>query len=472
MSEDLNFTASLKTAISEKTTWFNTEELPHLLDQYRLLHTCVKNIFDALVKKSLITPDPYKAEKKISEISAPDDAPFIENERSMVIGSRFSDYESMLDFMVTYVKYSVENISLPKIRKFIEVNNAFQWNNMTLNNSRVNTRGLATLINEARKNSPQITLSLINDSITKSGSCIVEIARILKELADFKKEEYKYQVRTQVMDNPGFNREKALSSEDSELSEIKRLFPQTMGKQPFYSDLIQEIVAEDLSPNKELIQKNTLSHLAVKKDNSQQKKNTVDTKALVLGAMHILATIAPTYIDILEKLSNNVQVLKGRKKSLGDKIKEFFRKLANRPDPTIVYNFVITDQKKNTKIVKAVDITVFMSNIEKKANFFGILINKNSPEFKKLSSFPEKDILEYLNKQLSENQEIMTLLEAADEYFKMNVVSVDRGKIKGLKMDLMSLKNVIVKSISKRTEYVSYVEEQEQMRKLGITNEV
>ena len=130
------------------------------------------------------------------------------------------------------------------------------------------------------------------------------------------------------------------------------------------------------------------------------------------------------------------------------------------------------DQKKETKTLKAVDINVFISNIEKKANFFGILINKSSPEFKKLSSYQEHDILDYLNKQVTENQEILTLLDAADEYFKNNVVSMDRSKIKGLKMDLVTIKNIMVKTIQKRGEYLSYIEEQEQMRKLGISNEI
>ena len=45
-----------------------------------------------------------------------------------------------------------------------------------------------------------------------------------------------------------------------------------------------------------------------------------------------------------------------------------------------------------------------------------------------------------------ENQEILTLLDAADEYFKQNVPINDRTKIKGLKMDLITIKNVIVKA--------------------------
>ena len=39
-------------------------------------------------------------------------------------------------------------------------------------------------------------------------------------------------------------------------------------------------------------------------------------------------------------------------------------------------------------------------------------------------------------------------------------------------MDLITVKNIIIKAIGQRSEYVNYIEEQEQMKKLGITNEI
>ena len=90
MGENLEFTEKLKTAIKEKTDWFNQVQLSKMLENYHLLNTCVRNIYEALVKKALITPDPYKGERKISEISCPDESPYIESERSVIIGARFS----------------------------------------------------------------------------------------------------------------------------------------------------------------------------------------------------------------------------------------------------------------------------------------------------------------------------------------------------------------------------------------------
>ena len=108
MGDITEYTTKLKGAIKEKSEWFNQEQLPKMVENYHLLHTCVRNLYEFLVKRSLITPDPYKNDRKISEVTNPDESPYIENERGMVIGSRFSEYETMLDFVCTYVKFSVE----------------------------------------------------------------------------------------------------------------------------------------------------------------------------------------------------------------------------------------------------------------------------------------------------------------------------------------------------------------------------
>ena len=58
MADSLKFTDKLKDALKAKSDWLNSESLPKMLEHYRLLHTCVKNIYETLIKRSLITPDP------------------------------------------------------------------------------------------------------------------------------------------------------------------------------------------------------------------------------------------------------------------------------------------------------------------------------------------------------------------------------------------------------------------------------
>ncbi len=68
MEEDTNFDIALQTALLAKQDWYNSTRLPELLESYRLLFTSVKKLNELFVSKSLIDADPYKFDKRISEI--------------------------------------------------------------------------------------------------------------------------------------------------------------------------------------------------------------------------------------------------------------------------------------------------------------------------------------------------------------------------------------------------------------------
>ena len=470
MSERVEFNAALKNAIDEKTTWFNSEELPKLLEGYRLLHTCIKNLYDLLAKRALITPDPYKLEKKITDIEIPDETPFSEKDIAVIIGARFSDYESVMDFVCTYYKFSVENFSLAKIKKFHELNNTFQWTNMSVNNTRVNTKALASLIPELKRNMPQISLSVISESLSKSSKAVKDITKILEELAQFKREEYKFKIRNQIMSANEFDWSKVTDG-TSEITEIKRLFPSIMKKVPFYSELVNEIADEDFSETKDEFQKRTLAILSVTQVQAKPEKESVNTKQILMEVLHILSALYPEYSSIAEKLRENNHTLEGSKNTAFKKLIRVIRKAFNLKEPPSIFKLVIVDQQKQTKTSKEIDINIFISNLERKAYFMATIGDSGTPEYKRIQASDETQILQFCSKQISENKETQILLESIDEYFKTNCGVQDRSKIKGLKIDLVSCKNILVKANQRRAEYLAYIDERDQMKKLGISDE-
>ena len=82
----------------------------------------------------------------------------------------------------------------------------------------------------------------------------------------------------------------------------------------------------------------------------------------------------------------------------------------------------------------------------------------------------ENKALDFLNNQIGDCSRINMQLGALDEYFKNSVNAVNRSKVKGIKMELTAIKNILVKTNQHRAEYVAFREEQEQMRKLGIAD--
>ena len=228
MSEK-NFSEQLIAAIDKKTDWFNSRELQNVLEQYRLMHTCEKTLYEFLLKKSLITPDPYKNDKKISDIVPPENSPFTDNERSMIIGMRLSDYDSTLDFLCNYYKFSVSNLQISNIKKLIDLNNAIQWNSFSVNSTNINTRTIATLLFNAKQGADALTVNMINDSVSKAGKAVLAINKSLKALTEFQREVYKGNIRKNVMSHPSA-RKKPLLARTTKKFKLKNFFRQRWEK--------------------------------------------------------------------------------------------------------------------------------------------------------------------------------------------------------------------------------------------------
>ncbi|MBQ8014435.1 MAG: hypothetical protein IJ257_08630 [Treponema sp.] len=469
MENGNNFAETLLQALDEKAQWYDTTELPRILENYRLLHTCVRIIFDFLVKKAMITPDPYKIDKKISDIKAPDSEQFVENERSVVMGMRFSDYESTLGFLCNYYKFSVAQLSLQNIKKLMDLNNSITWNSFSANSNKINTRVLATMVFTARQNSDALNASMLNDNLSKASHALNDINSALKDYTEFQKEWYKGQIRRNVILNPNFDANKALSEPASELQQIKKHFASGMGKVPFYSELVEEIIQEDQAENKEEIQKRLLAKLNIQREEAKKTEKRIDTKALIMGALQVLGSTPPQLASIAQKIQDNHDLLESEHNSFMDKLKRALRKAFNIEEKPLYYSVTITDQTTGAKRIDKIHYQNFITEIATKARRYGSVAQVNSPGYKKIAAMPEDKIAEFVSVQITDCNKLMVLLNALDDFFKTSAAPSNKAKVKGLKIDITTLKNSVVKANQLRVEYTSYIEEEEQMKKLGIS---
>ena len=469
MENENNFTETLIQALDAKAQWYDLEELPRILENYRLLHTCIKVLFDFLVKKALITPDPYKVDKKISDIKPLENTQFLENERSIIMGQRFSDYESTLDFLCNYYKFSVSQLTLTNVKKLVDLNNSITWNSFSANSNKVNTRVLSTLIFSARQSSDALTASMVNDNLSKASQALNDINAALKDYTDFQKEWYKGQVRKNVLLNPNFDANKANSDPASELQQIKKNFTSGMGKTPFYNELIEKIIQEDQGEKKEELQKKLLAKLNVQKEADKKTVKRVDTKALIMGALQVLGSTPPQIGAIAQKIHDNHDLLLSEHNSFMDKLKRVFRKAFGIAEKPVVYNLIIVEQTTGAKRTERIEYQAFMSELATKAKRYASIAQANSPNYQKIFAMPEEKIADFVAAQISECNHLMVQLNALDEYFKATANPMNKSKVKGLKIDIATLKNSIVKANQQRVEYTSYIEEEAQMKRLGIT---
>ena len=468
METSSNFTNTLLPALEAKTQWYDTEELPRLLESYRLLHTCVKNLFDLLVKKALIVSDPYKFDKKFSKIEAPESGQFIETEKAVIMGQRFSDYEGTLDFLCNYYKFSVSNITLGNLKKLVDLSNSFLWNSFTVNSNKSNTRVLAIIVSDLRKKSDPMTVSMLNDALTKASKAMSTINSILKDYADFQREFYKGQIRRLVFSTPGFDASKAFESTTAEYQMIRKNFNAAMGKSPFYKELVDELILEDQGENKEELQKKVLAKMNIVSKQTGREEKQIDTKAMLMDSAHILGGLPQTLGTIVEKIKANHDILESEHETFFVKLKRTFMKAFNIQEAPLQYTVIIVEPSTGAKRQEKINYEMFVTEIEVKARRYSIFNQKKSAGYNKISTMEEDKLFEFISAQISDCNRMLVMLNALDEFFKVAANPVNKSRIKGLKIDLTSFKNTVIKANSLRVEYATYIEEAEQMKKLGI----
>ena len=468
--EEYNFGVELQKALSKKQEWYNSECLQQLLDQYRLMHTCVRNLYESFVKKSLIHPDPYRLDKKISEIVVPDTSPFSESEIANVFGSRFSDYETMLDFICTYYRFSIDNLSIPTVKKLIDLNKAFDWEDLSMNSAKMNTRALAMTINSAKNNAPNVVQSMINDSVAKCSQASAVISKMLNELGVFLRELFKGGLRKDLFEHPDFDKAKAAESAEGELSEIKRLYTKVTGKKTIYTDLVNEIVEEDHGPDKEGKQAAVLERLAIKGTAKVEKKKSAgpDTKEMLMQTIVAIGAMAPTLTQLHSKLGENFTLLYQKKNTFFNKLMAALRKAFHIAEKEHICNLPIKDAKTGAERIQKINVTEFLTDLSRKERVFNG-IGMKGIEYQKINASNEDAILAFANKQISEIQSIFVIINALDAYFKKEVDNEFKIKVKGMQIELSALRNSIINANKKRGEYASFKEESAQMQKLGLT---
>ena len=81
----------------------------------------------------------------------------------------------------------------------------------------------------------------------------------------------------------------------------------------------------------------------------------------------------------------------------------------------------------------------------------------------------ESGIFDLISGLITDCNKMIVLLNSLDEFFKAAASPANKSKVKGLKIDITSFKNIVIKANTYRAEYSSYIEEAEQMKKLGIS---
>jgi hypothetical protein len=464
MEADTDFNGQLNGALDVRQAHYDRELMPDLKTSFKKFHSAYLGLYQLLLNKGLIRPDPYRLEKKISEIELPQSGPFIETEKVEEMSIRLSDYDIQLEFLNSYYQFSTDFLNLNRLKTLAALIKYIRWEELLPTTNSMTTRVMAEFVHNIKSSTDSLSINLITDATEQLKKTSKIILSNLKKINIYHRERYKLEVRQKVLSSLDLKAGSSHSNDDV-LQKVKRKFPTAMEGSPFYRELVAEIIAESFGPEGEGLRKKLLDSLKVQAAVSVKKNKPPSYMAILFDALRALATASRFLEEAIKKFKFNSVLLESRKKGFFEKLKRWLYLMSNKKEMPLIYQIEYFDVVTSSSKMDALDFHSFLENMQKMNRIFIGITSRMGSIYKKLEDASDDQIYQFLNKYIGGLQSTHKKMEALDTYFK---TEVPREKVKGIKIELSSIKNSIIKANQKKHEYVAKKEEHEQFKKLGI----
>ncbi len=464
MEDADTFLSDLEESLHNYREYLDTKELPKLKEHFLVYKSVFDGFVNLLLKKGLITEDPYKYDVKISEVKAPSSHPVIDSEKVGEISQRLSQFERQLDFLNHFFQFSADFMTLPRIKDITAIVRWVDWDSVSSASTSVNTQILGGIVEKIKQGTDPMSTNLLSDAIRKLSSLSKQILGVLKKVSSYQREKYKFEIRSRILVPLSISTQE---NEEAFLRKIKGNFKQRMSSgTPFIKSLLLEILAEETSAEGAEMRERIFKNLEVQKKVKKQKK--VNFRPLLMDSVKILSSAGPPLNDALKKVQDNSRLLQNRTLTFGEKFRLWIMNLSGKSKSRALYDIEYLDEQTSVQKKSRVDFDAYLEQGFREARILSALGSKVSPPYQKLEKASEDSVLVFLDKHISTARAVTGKLDPLNVYFKSELSPGERNKVKGIKLEASAVKSALQRSHKKRLEYISRVEEVRQMEKLGI----
>jgi hypothetical protein len=455
-----NYTDVLLQLLLIRKDWLEKSELTKLKEELRIYQSSFAALYNVFLKRKQISEDPYKQETRIGELEVPETGPLNESKRIEQISLRLAAYDSQLDFLVNFYQFGIDFLNLERIKRILGLVHYIDWVHLTPDSQSFNTKVVAEIVFQSKIGVDQVTLSIIGESLTKLSKTTATVTGILRDLFIYYKETYKLNIRQAITKN--------MSAGEVNAVNIKRKFASALPGISFYPEFIDELIKEDYTKEGPAMHESILKFLRLADEKPKAVKPTVDFKATLLEGIQVIGGSTNALNEITGKIDENESILSNRKKSFWEKLRLVIRHMMNSEPEEVIYEIQHMDISRGVPVKEKMNFHQFRADMDKKIRILTGL-GGQGPALSKLSSMTEEQIISYLERGIREVQSLHRTLGALDDFFKTTVDKEDRERIKGIKPELATLKNSIVRANQLRHEYSAQKEEEEQLKRLGVS---
>jgi hypothetical protein len=466
MQENISI-AQLEQTFTQYEDNLDKAVLPKLKEDLRIIHSAFKTIHSILLKKGFLHEDPYKDEIKVSEITIPSSEFFPDSEKTDQMSIRLSSYEVQLDFLLNYYQFSMEFLDISRIRLIAGLLRYINWDQIGPTAQDPISKAMGELITRVKQGGDPLSVGLLNDSLDQIYRTIPHCFRPLKDITEFSKETYKMTIRTKAFPSLSVKPGSPPNKEDIQ-KQIKKCFPSVMPKQPFYPELVSEVIEEEYGADGPKLKEALLQKFTIKAVKSKDTRQQISFPAMLRDAIKTMATASRPLEDAARKLVENNTLMQIKKSGFVEKFKQWLAQIANKQEEDKQYEVEYFDNATSSTKREKILFEAFITDIQKRARIFNGIIIKGGTLYNRMEKADEETLYAFLDKQMGDLALAYRRLQGLDTFFKNAVGQEQKANLRGIKIELTAINNSLVRANQKKHEYIARKDESEQMKRLGI----
>jgi hypothetical protein len=452
MEGPASYQRQLDAALETRRQWLEAEQVPRLREALASFEALFEGAIMMLIRKGLLREDPYNYEQAFSDITIPKDDALPEFENSDELSYRLAAYRRQLKYVSTEYPLDLPTLNLARLKKLSSLITYVNWLEMGESSKSPTTKAFARVFMKVRMSTDTMASQILKDSELQIVKTTHQVRSFLADLIAFCRESWKADIRRLVLPSLAAGGGDGHTRREEMLKGIRRGFANRMEGRPWYPSLAEEIADEELAENSEERKSKVLASLAVAAPVKPKVTEALDGRAILLDSVKLFSRPNEEFSTAIAVLEENERLLAEVKSSGGGWLKRLLGSGPAVKADDHVYKVQYAEPGNPTPKTETIDFPAFSAEVQKKASLLAALASGTGPAFRRLAGTSEEQLAGFVDKQLNELLLIHRRLGCLNTMFQARVVQ-EKKTARGIKVELLSIKNAIVKANQRRREY-------------------
>ncbi len=453
MEGSADYLEQLEAALEKRQSWLSETQIQRLKGALVSYQALFDGAMAMLIRKGLLREDPYNYEQVFTEIVIPKDDPLPDFENTDEVSYRLAAFRRQLKFLTEEAGFDLRALTLVRLKKISALVMFINWLEFGESSTSPTTRAFARVFMKVRMGVDSMASHVLKDCDVQAVKTIHQIRGMVAELIAYHRESWKAELRRKVLLQVSFGAPEARVRKEEALRAIRRGFGQSMPGKPWYPALAEEVLEEELSTEGPGMKEKVLASLAVVEAEQVKTTELPEGKPVLLEAVRILSRPHEELATALAILEENERLLLLENRASG--VGWLRRLLRMRASPHAVertYKVEYAEPGVPAPKTEVIDFPGLLEEAKTKSSLMATLSSGTGPAIRKLESTNERQLAAFVDKQLNELLLIHRRLGSLNTYFHDRAVQ-EKKFTRGIKIELLAIKNSIVKGNQRRHEY-------------------